>query len=118
MSAVLQQYGEAMARLSPRLSALTESTALSIEAFNPDADLKALIEGNRTGPFRPQPHTYDSIDMPDVHFGIDLRRWSGELGWKGMMNAPPRPKGSIPEVLDVMLRCMREMYKGLPDDGK
>ena len=115
---MLKQYGDAIAQHAPRISALTESTALSVEAFNPEADIKALIEGNRTGPFRPQPHTYDSVDMPDVNFGIDLRRWSGELGWKGMMNTPQRAKGAVPEVLEVMLRCLGEMYQQLPDDGE
>lgn len=92
---------------------------MSVEAFNPEADLKALIEGNRTGPFRPQPHIYDSIetDVPDVNFGVDLRKWSGELGWKGMLKSPTRPKGAIPEVLQALLSTLNEVYADLPEEG-
>ena len=73
---MLSEYVTALQPLPGRLSDMESSSKLSVEAFNPEADLKALIEGNRTGPFRPQPHIYDSIesDMPDVNFGLDLRR--------------------------------------------
>ena len=116
---MLKTYDEAIARLSIRLEGLVESTTLSVEAFNPDADLKALIEGNRTGQFRPQPHIYDYIesDVPDVNFGIDLRRWSGETGWKSS-KIPERPKGAIPDVLSSLLSTLTEMYKEIPDEGK
>ena len=114
----MQQYQEALSRLPGRLADLSSSTALSVEAFNPEADIKALIEGNRTGPFRPRPHVYESVesDIPEVNFGVDLRRWSGDLGWKSMLNAPSRPKGSIPEVLTALLSALNEMYGELDDD--
>ncbi len=91
-----------------------------MEAFNPEADVKALIEGNRTGSFRPQPHVYESIesDVPEVNFGIDLRKWSGELGWKSMVRMPPRPKGAIPEALEALLRGLTELYEGISEDGE
>ena len=116
----MKQYDEAISRLPARLSGLIESTTLSVEAFNPDADLKALIEGNRTGPFRPQAHIYESVesDVPDVNFGIDLKRWSGEFGWKGMLNAPKRPKGAIPDILQGLLQTLEEMYQAMPGDER
>ncbi|WWC93065.1 uncharacterized protein L201_008030 [Kwoniella dendrophila CBS 6074] len=117
---VLQQYEEALARLPDKLKELQKGTSLGVEAFNPEADIKALIEGNRTGPFRPHPHIYESLetDIPDVNFGIDLRRWSGEHGWKSLVSAPPRPKGAIPEALEALLRALTEMYQSVPDDER
>ncbi|WVQ96215.1 hypothetical protein IAU59_003319 [Kwoniella sp. CBS 9459] len=117
---VLKHYEEALAKLPNRLNDLQKGTSLSVEAYNPEADIKALIEGNRTGPFRPHPHIYESLesDIPDVNFGIDLRRWSGEHGWKSLVSAPPRPKGSVPEALEAMLRALNEMYPNVPDDER
>ncbi|WVF68680.1 hypothetical protein IAT40_003452 [Kwoniella sp. CBS 6097] len=117
---VLKHYEEALAKLPARLNDLQKGTSLSVEAYNPEADIKALIEGNRTGPFRPHPHIYESLesDIPDVNFGIDLRRWSGEHGWKSLVSAPPRPKGAVPEALEAMLRALNEMYSTVPDDER
>ena len=117
--AVLKQYEEALSRLPNRLAALQPSTALSVEAFNPDADLKALIEGNRTGPFKPKPMIYESLetDVPEVNFGIDLRRWAGDQGWKAV-KAPSRPKGSVPEALEGLLKGLEGMYQEIPQDGE
>ncbi|WWD20080.1 hypothetical protein CI109_104554 [Kwoniella shandongensis] len=120
VKSVLKQYEEALDKLPKRLTELQQGTSLSVEAFNPEADIKALIEGNRTGPFRPHPHIYESIesDVPDVNFGIDLRRWSGEQGWKSLVNAPPRPKGAIPEALSAMLQALSEMYSTISEDER
>nr|XP_018260514.1 GTPase activating protein [Kwoniella dejecticola CBS 10117]OBR82672.1 GTPase activating protein [Kwoniella dejecticola CBS 10117] len=117
---VLKHYDEALAKLPDRLTQLQKGTSLGVEAFNPEADIKALIEGNRTGPFRPRPHVYESLetDIPDVNFGIDLRRWSGEHGWKSLVSAPPRPKGAIPEAVEALLGALTEMYQGVPDDER
>lgn len=118
---MLKQYEAALSRLPTRLAALQESTTLSVEAYNPDADLKALIEGNRTGPFRPQPHLYESleVDQPEVSFGIDLRKWSGDVGgWKSAAQAPKREKGAIPDVLSALLRGIEELGEGANDDRK
>ncbi|WVR08274.1 hypothetical protein IAU60_005321 [Kwoniella sp. DSM 27419] len=120
VKSVLKHYEEALAKLPAKLGELQRSTALTVEAFNPEADIKALIEGNRTGPFRPQPHVYESLesDVPDVNFGIDLRRWSGEHGWKSLVNSTPRAKGSIPEALEALLRALNDMYSGVTDDER
>nr|XP_019009105.1 GTPase activating protein [Kwoniella pini CBS 10737]OCF47886.1 GTPase activating protein [Kwoniella pini CBS 10737] len=117
---VLKHYDEALAKLPDRLRELQKGTSLGVEAFNPEADIKALIEGNRTGPFRPHPHVYESLetDMPDVNFGIDLRRWSGEHGWKSLVSAPSRPKGAIPEALEALLSALKDMYQAVPDDER
>ncbi|ODO07026.1 hypothetical protein I350_04393 [Cryptococcus amylolentus CBS 6273] len=118
---VLKEYEHTLAKLPSRLANIQQSTALSVEAFNPDTDLKALIEGNRTGPFRPQAYVYESLesDLPDVNFGIDLRRWSGERGWKSLVGASTkRSKGAIPEVLEAMLRALNEMYEDLSEEER
>lgn len=117
---VLKQYETTLAKLPSKLANFQKSTELSVEAFNPEADIKALIEGNRTGPFRPQSHVYESVDtdVPDVNFGIDLRRWSGERGWKSLVHAPKREKGAIPEALEALLGALAEMYEGISEEGK
>lgn len=117
---ILKQYEEALAKLPKRLADLQESAALSIQAFNPEADLKALIEGSRTGPFRPRPYIYESVesDVPDVNFGIDLRRWSGETAWKSIANAPQRPKDAIPAVLEGLLQAATELGADLDPEER
>lgn len=117
---VLKQYETALARLPSRLGDLQQSTALSVEAFNPEADLKALIEGNRTGPFRPKPLVYESLetDIPEVNFGIDLKKWYGDQGWRTMVRTPVRPRGSVPEVLEGLLDGVSQKYQDIPDDGE
>ncbi|KAL7424901.1 Rho-GTPase-activating protein 8 [Cryptotrichosporon argae] len=117
---VLKQYEEALAKLPARLVELQKGTTLSVEAFNPEADIKALIEGSRTGPYRPRPHIYESIesDLPDVNFGIDLRRWAGDIGWKSRISAPTRPKGAVPEVLEALLDAVQDMYADIPHDER
>lgn len=117
---MLKQYETALARLPTRLGDLQKSTSLSVEAFNPEADLKALIEGNRTGPFRPKPLVYESLetDIPEVNFGIDLRKWYGDQGWRTMVRAPPRPRGAVPEVLEGLLEGLQQKYQDIGGDGK
>lgn len=117
---VLKHYEEALGKLPKRIADLQAGTALAVEAYNPDADLKALIEGSRTGPFRPRPHIYESVenDAPVVNFGVDLRRWSGETAWKSLVNAPSRAKDAIPEVLQALLQAANELGAGLADDER
>lgn len=113
------QYDQALARLPARLSSIQSQTHLSIETFNPNADLRSLIEGHRTGPFKPQAHVYESleVDQPDVSFGIDLKRWAGETGWKAATSAPKREKGAVPGVLEGLLSGISALDEGLPDEG-
>jgi hypothetical protein len=115
VNSVLKHYETAIGKLPKRLETLQESTQLSVEAFNPEADLKALIEGSRTGPFRPRPHVYEPVEssIPEVNYGIDLRRWSGEGAWKQMVNAPKRPKDAVPDVLTAFLQAATEMSADL-----
>ncbi len=72
---------------------------------------------------RPIPHVYEPLDSDevDVAFGIDLRKWAGEQGWKSMIKSGQdkavKHKGSIPEVLHAMLGALDEMYAAV-DDGR
>ncbi|BEI80589.1 hypothetical protein CcaverHIS002_0111180 [Cutaneotrichosporon cavernicola] len=117
---ILKHYEVALAKLPKRLEQGDEATALAVETYNPESDLKALIEGSRTGPFRPRPHIYESVEseVPDVNFGIDLRRWSGETAWKSLMNAPQRAKDAIPEVLEGLLTAVGTMSADVSDDER
>jgi hypothetical protein len=63
---------------------------------------------------------YESLetDIPEVNFGIDLRKWYGDQGWRTMVRAPSREKGAVPEVLEGLLNGLNLMYQDLSDDGK
>ena len=116
---MLKQYDEALAKLPARLNTIQKQTQLSIETYNPEADLRSLIEGHRTGPFKPQAQVYESleVDLPDVNFGIDLRRWAGDHGWKAATTMPRREKGAVPVVLEGLLNGIANLYEGLEDAG-
>jgi hypothetical protein len=105
--------------------------------------LLALIEGSRTGNFvsspppdirnfrpklispsqRPKAHIYDSLDSDDydVTFGIDLRKWGGQQGWKAIMRKEATegsPREPIPHVLTALLQGLEEKYNDVSDDGQ
>lgn len=93
-----------------------------IASYQPESDLNALIERYRTGPFRPQPHVYESAyhDGTDVVFGIDLRKWAGESGWAAVrVPDDEKKKEIIPPVLASLLQALEVAYGKLPsDEGK
>lgn len=114
---VLLQYQGTLANLPAGLQASNERTSALIASFQPEADLRALIERYRTGPFKPKAHVYESLthEEADVYFGIDLRKWA-EGGWNDLRSDQP-PKDAIPEVLTAMLGALNAAYPKLPSDS-
>ncbi|KAG8916646.1 hypothetical protein FRC01_002944, partial [Tulasnella sp. 417] len=120
---VLQQYQETVASLHSPISLSDERASLLTMSFKPENDLKALIEGYRTGSFRPDPKIYESITHEtDSSFGIDLRKWAGEGAFAPMrsidsmddLNAmAPR---DLPPVLVGALQALKRAYGKLPSD--
>jgi hypothetical protein len=114
---VLLQYQGTLASISKALKEIGDRASTLVTSYQPDNDLKALIERYRTGPFHPTPQVYESVahDESDVVFGIDLRKWS-EGGW----DAPPtgeQKKEQYPNVLSAMLDGVKEAYGRLPNDA-
>ena len=117
---VLLQYQGTLAN-APKgdgLEASNERSTTLIASYQPDSDLKALIERYRTGPFHPSPQVYESIahDELDVIFGIDLRKWA-EGGWNEISTGEEK-KELYPNVLSALLTRVQEAYSKLPDAGQ
>ena len=118
MFIVLQQYQACLETLSKGGPASLERSKTLIAAYQPESDLKALVEQYRTGPFRPSPHVYESLahDESDVVFGIDLRKWADAGYWHGDATTTGDKKDTVPPVLTAMLAALKEAYAKLPDD--
>ena len=98
-----------------------ERSSTLIASYQPESDLKGLIEQYRTGPFRPSPQTYESLahDESDVVFGIDLRRWADAGMWNATSaTSPDARKDSVPPVLTALLTALSEAYPKLPSDAE
>lgn len=113
---VLTQYHAALAKLSGSYKASGETVETLVAAYQPEQDIKVLIERYRTGPFRPQAQVYESIshDENDVVFGIDLRRWADGAYWNAA--SPGERKEELPPVLLALLAGLEEAYRRLPND--
>lgn len=106
------------------------------------ASFRAMIENNRIGNFvsmtsrcsckrilttsfpqRPTPHIYESLDseIPEVSFGIDLRKWAGS-NWKSILRDSGNEKpngsstGSVPPAFMALLKGLEMKYPEIPDD--
>jgi hypothetical protein len=114
---VLLQYQGTLANIPKALEPSIERSATLVASYQPDADLTALIERYRTGPFRPVPQLYESLahDESDVVFGIDLRKWA-EGGWDTLTSGEEK-KELIPPVLTALLDALNEAYDRLPNDA-
>ncbi|KAF5316623.1 hypothetical protein D9619_006671 [Psilocybe cf. subviscida] len=118
---VLLQYQGTIANLPKSLEPPIERSATLVASFQPESDLTALVERYRTGPFRPNPHIYESLshDESDVVFGIDLRKWS-EGGWyeltQGSDSSAGDKKALIPPVLSALLAGLDAAYERVPND--
>ena len=114
---VLLQYQGTLANLPSALQTSVDRSSTLIASYQPEADLRALIERYRTGPFKPAAHVYESLthEECDVYFGIDLRRWS-EGSWDSLHSDAP-PKDNLPEVLTALLNTLDAVYPKLPNDS-
>lgn len=117
---VLGQYQACLESLSKGTTTSLERSSTLVASYQPESDLKALIEQYRTGPFRPNPHVYESVahDESDVVFGIDLRKWADSGLWTTNGSpASPEQKDMIPPVLTALLGALTEAYGKLPGDA-
>lgn len=112
---VLLQYQGTLANLAKAFDATNERSSTLVASYQPDSDLKALIERYRTGPFHPTPQVYESAahDESDVLFGIDLRKWAPV----GAETTGENPKELYPNVLAALLTGMTSAYGRLPNDA-
>lgn len=115
---VLTQYHNCVSGGPKNIGASLEHSSTLIAAYHPEADLKALIEQYRTGPFRPTAHVYESVahDEADVVFGIDLRKWA-DLGLWSPSGSPEKKEDVLPPVLVVLLKGLKDAYPKLADDA-
>ena len=114
---VLTQYHTSLAKLSQNYAASQEKVDTLIAAYQPEQDIKVLIERSRTGPFRPVAQVYESIahDESDVVFGIDLRKWADSAYWN--VTSPGEKKEDIPPLLTSLFAALAEAYPKLPNDA-
>ena len=110
---VLLQYHGSIANLRKSYEASVDRSSTLISAYNPDSDLKALIERYRTGPFRPKAYVFESIthEEGDSVFGIDLRKWA-DGGW----GSDEVRRDSLPPVLTALLNALNAQYDEITDD--
>ncbi|CDO73283.1 hypothetical protein BN946_scf185008.g45 [Trametes cinnabarina] len=115
---VLTQYYNCLAKVSKSTTESNERVETLIAAYQPEQDIKVLIERCRTGPFRPVPQLYESIshDETDVVFGIDLRRWADSAYWN--VEGAGERKDEAPPVLSALLGALLEAYPKLPNDAE
>lgn len=114
---MLLQYQGTLANIPKALEGTNERSTTLIASYQPESDLKALIERYRTGPFHPTPQVYESVahDESDVLFGIDLRKCS-EGGWEALTTGEQK-KELYPNVLSSLLDGLKEAYGRLPNDA-
>ncbi|KAG8834562.1 hypothetical protein FRC17_008396 [Serendipita sp. 399] len=118
---VFLKYQGTLSNLPAHIQPSIERSSTLIASYQPESDLNALIERYRTGPFRPQPHIYESIlhDGTDVVFGIDLRKWAGESGWATVLVSDEGKKRDlIPPILSSLLAALERSYDRLPSDDE
>ena len=117
---MLTQYHTELAKLSSNYGSTTERVETLMAAYQPENDIRVLIEQYRTGPFRPVAQVYESIahDESDVVFGIDLRKWSDSAYWNvGSPGEKNERKEEAPPMLSALLAALVETYPKLPNDA-
>ncbi len=112
---VLLQFQGTLSNIRNGYQPTLERSSTLIASYQPEADLTALIERYRTGPFRPSPKVYESIshDESDVVFGIDLRKWA-DGGWFEMQ--ADEKKDKIPAVVTGLFEALNQSYAKITDD--
>ncbi|KAJ7583161.1 hypothetical protein C8J56DRAFT_791259 [Mycena floridula] len=106
VKSVLLQFQGTISNIPKSLEPSMERSTTLIAAYQPEADLGALVERYRVGPFRPTAQVYESVahDEADVLFGIDLRK--GDWG----------DEEKIPPVLTALLRGVGKAYERVSSD--
>ncbi|KAI0821557.1 hypothetical protein BC629DRAFT_1278140 [Irpex lacteus] len=117
---VLAQYKDCVEALLMGSAESIEHSSTLIAAYQPESDLKAIIEQFRTGPFRPTAHVYESLshDESDVVFGLDLRRWADAGYWNGNGTTNEERKDLIHPALAALLSALNDAYSKLPDNSE
>ncbi|THH16990.1 hypothetical protein EUX98_g9211, partial [Antrodiella citrinella] len=120
---VLTQYQTCVEGLTKAVAPSFEKSSALVASFQPEADLRALIEQYRTGPFRPEAQVYESVshDESDVVFGIDLRKWADLGTWNhvaGAVEEKKEHKDLVPPVLSSLLHALQEAYQAMPNDSE
>ncbi|KAI0091704.1 hypothetical protein BDY19DRAFT_885240 [Irpex rosettiformis] len=117
---VLTQYKDCVEALLMGSAGTIERSATLIAAYQPESDLKAVIEQFRTGPFHPTAHVYESLshDESDVVFGLDLRRWADAGFWNGNGTANEERKDMIHPAFTALLNALTDAYSKLPDNSE
>lgn len=115
---MLSQYQACLEHLGQSMNSSLEKSATLIASYQPESDMRGLIEQYRTGPFRPTAHVYESVahDESDVVFGIDLRKWADAGAWGA--GGPEDKKDLVPPVLTALFGALLEAYLKLPDDAE
>ncbi|KAI0766927.1 hypothetical protein BD413DRAFT_480506 [Trametes elegans] len=115
---VLTQYYNTLAKVPKTHAETNERVETLVASFQPEQDIKVLIERCRTGPFRPFAQVYESVshDESDVVFGIDLRRWADNAYWN--VGTPGEKREEVPPVLTALLGALLEAYPKLPNDSE
>ncbi|KAJ7587883.1 hypothetical protein C8J56DRAFT_940472 [Mycena floridula] len=105
VKSVLLQFQGTISNIPKSLEPSMERSTTLIAAYQPEADLGALVERYRVGPFRPTAQVYESVahDEADVLFGIDLRKgdWGDE---------------KVPPVLTALIKGVGKAYERVSSD--
>lgn len=119
-SLVLTQYHVCLQRLSQGITQSLDKSSTLIASYQPESDMRGLIEQYRTGPFYPTAHVYESVahDESDVVFGIDLRKWADAGMWNPNGQAINEKKDVQPPVLLALLGALTEAYGKLATDAE
>ena len=117
----MNQYHTCVEGYAKAVAPSFERSSTLVDSYQPEADLRAVIEQYRTGPFRPDAQVYESVthDESDVVFGIDLRKWADLGTWNataGTAEEKKEPKDLVPPVLSALLAALKEAYPGIPND--
>ena len=116
---MLTQYQTCLQRLSQVMTQSLDKSSTLIASYQPESDLRGLIEQYRTGPFYPNAHVYESVahDESDVVFGIDLRKWADATMWGPTGQPIDDKKDTQPPVLLALLAALNEAYGKLATDA-
>ncbi|MBW0504856.1 hypothetical protein O181_044571 [Austropuccinia psidii MF-1] len=105
--AVIIGFNAALSTLNLKMNKLAEEANVLNESFSPEADISALIERYRTGPYRPSPTLFRSYRHQEVkvNFGIDLSKWH---------NSQPAGDSEFCDIPPVLIRLLTDLENKYP----